>query len=436
MPASKRFPSPSLPIERARLANGLRVVLSPDRSSPAVFVAAYYDVGLRSEPEDRTGFAHLFEHLMFEGSVSLEKGMHDKLVTSNGGSLNGSTWSDFTNYYEMLPSNALELALFLEADRMRGLRLTEENLRNQCDVVKEEIRLKIHNQPYARFVSVSVSEALFDTFPNAHDGWGAFADLEAATLDDVTSFFDRFYAPGNCVLVVSGDFEPAEAMTLIERHFGEIPARKVPPLADFSEPLPKKERVVRFDDPLAPQPAVALGYRIPDPMKSLPDYLAMVMLSSILVDGDASRLYLRLTKRDRIASHLFGGVGAMQGGPFDVRDPAMLKLVVFYSGNPDARRITSAIDEEVARIAAGIDEEEVERFRNSFLADYLSAADSLEDRAMTMAVLEQQRGRAEMINEIPAALAGVRAADVARVAGEWLVPDRRAVVDLHPGGSR
>lgn len=436
MPSSKRFPSPSLPIERARLANGLRIVLSPDRSSPAVFVAAYYDVGLRSEPEDRTGFAHLFEHLMFEGSVSLEKGMHDKLVTSNGGSLNGSTWSDFTNYYEMLPSNALELALFLEADRMRGLRLTEENLRNQCDVVKEEIRLKIHNQPYARFISASVSEALFDSFPNAHDGWGAFADLEAATLDDVTNFFDRFYAPGNCVLVVSGDFEPAEAMTLIERHFGEIKARKVPSLPDFSEPLPKKERVVRFDDPLAPQPAVALGYRIPDPMKSLGDYLAMVMLSSILVDGDASRLYLRLTKRDRIASHLFGGVGAMQGGPFDVRDPAMLKLVVFYSGKPDARRITSAIDEEVARIAAGIDEEEVERFRNSFLADYLSAVDSLEDRAMTMAVLEQQRGRAEMINEIPAALAEVTAADVARVAGEWLAPDLRAVVDLHPGGAR
>lgn len=435
VPATK-IKTPSVPVERFTLSNGLRVVLSPDRSSPAVFVAAYYDVGLRSEPQDRTGFAHLFEHLMFEGSVSLPKGEHDRLVTANGGSLNGSTWSDFTNYYEMMPSNALELALFLEADRMRGLRLGEENLRNQCDVVKEEIRLKIHNQPYARFASVSVCEALFSTFPNAHDGWGAFADLEAATLEDAGSFFERFYAPGNCVLVIAGDIDTTEAETFVRRHFGGITARPVPALPDFAEPLPEKEIVIRFDDKLAPQPAVGLGYRVPDPMKQFTDYCAMVLLSSILLDGDASRLYLRLIKEGRLASHLFGGVGAMQGGPFDVRDPALLKLIVFYPGAPDARKITRAIDEEVTRVADDLTEEELGRFRNAFLADYLQAVDSLEDRAMSIAVFEQQRERAELINEIPAALATVTVGDVRRVAAEWLGPARRAVVDLHPGGAR
>src|SRR5438094_364099 len=244
----------TIPIERTRLANGLRVVFAPDRSSPAVFVAVYYDVGFRSEPKGRSGFAHLFEHLMFQGSATLEKGMHDSLVTGNGGILNGSTRNDFTNYFDMMQSNALEIALFLEADRMRAVRLTSENLQNQVDVVKEEILVNVKNQPYGGFPWLYLPMALFTTFPNAHDAYAEFDD-----------------------------------------------------------------------------------------------YCATVLLSSILIDGEASRLYQRLVKTHRLASHVSGDVGLV-AGTFEVRGPSMLHLAAWYPGTPDPDRILAAIDEEVSRV--------------------------------------------------------------------------------------
>jgi zinc protease len=424
----------ALPIERTSLANGLRVVFAPDRSSPAVFVSVYYDVGFRSEPEGRTGFAHLFEHLMFQGSATLEKGMHDALVTGNGGILNGSTRNDFTNYFEMLPSNALELALFLEADRMRAVRLTPENLQNQVDVVKEEILVNVKNQPYGGFPWLYLPMALFTTFPNAHDAYGDFADLDAATLEDAAAFFDRYYAPANAVLAVAGDVDPDEAAVMIERLFGDIEKRPAPPTVDASEPLPASERRVIHPDPHAPQPAVALAYRVPDPIEAFDDYVATVLLSSILVDGEAARLYQRLVKEDRIASHVSGNVGLV-AGTFEVRGPSMLHLASWYPGKPDADRILRAIDDEVARVAGGIDAEELDRFRSAYVADYLGSIDALSQRGMLVAAFEQQRSNAELINEIPAAVARVQPGDVERMASEWLRPNRRAVVDLHPGAN-
>ena len=432
MPKTK---TPALAIERTQLANGLRVVFAPDRASPAVFVAVYYDVGFRSEPEGRTGFAHLFEHLMFQGSATLEKGMHDALVTGNGGILNGSTRNDFTNYFEMMPSNALELALFLEADRMRAVRLTPENLRNQVDVVEEEILVNVKNQPYGGFPWLYLPMALFSTFPNAHDAYGDFADLEAATLEDAQAFFDRYYAPANAVLTVAGDVDPDEASVMIERLFGDIEKREAPPTVDASEALPTEERRVPHPDPHAPQPAVALAYRVPDPITDFGDYVATVLLTSILVDGEASRLYQRLVKNDRIASHISGDVGLV-AGTFEVRGPSMLHIASWYPGDANPDPILRAIDEEVAKVAAGVDDEELDRFRSAYTADYLGSIDALSNRGMLVAAFEQQRSRAEMINEIPAALATATADDVARVAGEWIRPDRRAVVDLHPGGRR
>jgi predicted Zn-dependent peptidase len=219
-----KIPSTRYPIERFTLDNGLRVVLAPDRSAPVIGVAVVYDVGIRSEPEGRTGFAHLFEHLMFQGSENLEKLAHFRHVQGSGGTFNGSTHLDYTDYYETLPANALERALFLEADRMRGPRLTEENLRNQVDVVKEEIRVNVLNRPYGGFPWLKLPPVMFDTFPNAHDGYGSFGDLESATVDDARAFFERYYAAGNAVLAVSGDFDVAEATSLVERHFGDARA--------------------------------------------------------------------------------------------------------------------------------------------------------------------------------------------------------------------
>ena len=423
----------AIPIERTRLDNGLRVVFAPDRSSQAVFVSVYYDVGFRSEPKGKTGFAHLFEHLMFQGSATLEKGMHDSLVTGNGGILNGSTRNDFTNYFEMMPSNALELALFLEADRMRAVRLTPENLQNQVDVVKEEILVNVKNQPYGGFPWLYLPMALFTTFPNAHDAYGDFADLDAATLDDAAEFFDRYYAPANAVLAIAGDVDPDQTATLIERHFGSIQARPAPPTVDASEAVPSEERRVVHPDPHAPQPAIAVAYRVPDPIAEFDDYAATVLLSSILIEGEASRLYQRLVKNDRIASHVSGDVGLV-AGTFEVRGPSMLHLAAWYPGTPDPDRILKAIDEEVASVADGIDAEELDRFRSSYTAEYLGSVDALSQRGMLVAAFEQQRAHAELINEIPSALARVTADDVSRLARAWIQPNRRAVLDVQPGG--
>src|SRR5947207_2868747 len=391
----KRPPAPSFPVQRFRLGNGLRVVLMPDPSAPTAAIAVVYDVGFRSEPEGMTGFAHLFEHLMFEGSVTLEKGQHDKLVTGNGGVMNGSTRSDYTNYFEQLPSNALELGLYLEADRMRGLRLTDENVRSQIAVVKEEIRVNVVNQPFGGFPWILLPPVMFETFANAHNGYGSFVDLEAATADQAVAFFDQYYAPGNATLVVAGDLEVDQTREMIERHFGPVPARAVPPLASFAEPVPTEERRAIHHDRLAPLAAVAVGYRVPDPINQWEDYVASAVLTDLLADGTASRLYQRLVKRDQLASHVGGLLGTF-GDPFDVRDPTMLQLLAYHPpGGVDP--LVGAIDEEVAAVGAGgATEEEVDRVVTTMTAQTIRRLDDSMNRALAAACLEQQRSRAEL----------------------------------------
>src|SRR6201990_1080688 len=216
----------SLPeLHRFTLANGLRVVLAPDRTAPVVGVSGHYDVGFRSEPEGRTGCAPLFEHLMFQGSESLEKLAHFRHVQSSGGVFNGSTHQDYTDYFEVLPAAALERALFLEADRLRAPTLSVENLRNQVDVVKEEIRLNVLNRPYGGFPWILLPPVLYDTFPNAHNGYGDFSELEQASVEDAASFFDTYYAPGNAQVTVAGYLDVDETLALVEKHFGDIPTR-------------------------------------------------------------------------------------------------------------------------------------------------------------------------------------------------------------------
>ena len=270
------LPSPSFDLHHVTLSNGLRVVLAPDRSAPVVGIAVLYDVGIRSEPEGRTGFAHLFEHLMFQGSANLEKLEHFRYVQSSGGMFNGSTHFDYTNYFEALPSNALERGLFLEADRMLSPRITEENLANQIAVVKEEIRVNVLNRPYGGFPWLELPPVLFDTFPNAHNGYGGFVDLESATIDDATDFFHRYYAPANAVLAVAGDMDVDQTVALIEKHFGGIPKRRRPVRPNFGEPPLASERRAVTTDAHAPIPAVAIGYRVPDPVAQLDDHLAGV----------------------------------------------------------------------------------------------------------------------------------------------------------------
>jgi zinc protease len=429
------LPSPSFDLHQVTLSNGLRVVLAPDRSAPVVGIAVLYDVGIRSEPEGRTGFAHLFEHLMFQGSANLEKLEHFRYVQSSGGMFNGSTHFDYTNYFEALPSNALERGLFLEADRMLSPRITEENLANQIAVVKEEIRVNVLNRPYGGFPWLELPPVLFDTFPNAHNGYGGFVDLESATVEDATDFFHRYYAPANAVLAVAGDLDVDETVELIEKHFGGIPKRRRPVRPDFGEPPLASERRAVTTDAHAPIPAVAIGYRVPDPVAQLDEHLAGVLLSEILTEGDASRLQRRLVHRDRVVTDVSAYLGEF-GDPFDERDPTAFTITAHYPNPESLERILAAVDEELARVAAdGLEPGELDRVRTRTVSVLFREMDAVLSRALEFAKFELIFGRAELISELPDRLTAVTGADV-QAAAAALSPERRAVVELIAGGAR
>ena len=252
-----------IPIQIATLANGLRVVVSPESTAPLVTVGVYYNIGFRLEPQGRSGFAHLFEHMMFQGSENAGKMVHIQLINASGGLLNGTTNYDVTNYFETVPSNALERVLWLEADRMRALKVDGENLLNQRDVVKEEVRVNVLNQPYGGFPWLDLPPVAFRNWANAHNFYGDFADLDAATLEDVRTFFKTYYSPSNAILVILGDVVPAEALALAEKYFGHIPAGKPAPKADASEPPQTEERFGEVPEKFGPLPAIAIGYTFP-----------------------------------------------------------------------------------------------------------------------------------------------------------------------------
>jgi predicted Zn-dependent peptidase len=405
------LPAPSFDLVHHALDNGLRVVLAPDRSAPVVGIAVLYDVGMRSEPEGRTGFAHLFEHLMFQGSANLEKLEHFRYVQSSGGTFNGSTHLDYTNYFEALPSNALERGLFLEADRMLSPRITEENLANQLDVVKNEIRVNVLNRPY-----------------------GGFEDLESATVADAKDFFNRYYAPANAVLAVAGDLAVDETLELVERHFGPITKRRKPRRPNFGEPPLDGERWARHDDTHAPMPAVAIGFRVGDPVRSLNTHLAMLLLAEVLSDGDASRLQRRLVQRDHLVTDVSAYLGEF-GDPFDERDPSAFTITAHYPDPRSLDAILAAVDEELDRVATdGLEPGELDRVRTRLVSVLMRELDSVLNRTLEFAKFELIYGRAELVAELPARLAAVSEAAIRKSAAA-LCPDRRAVLELVAGGA-
>ncbi|SHG37350.1 M16 family metallopeptidase [Streptoalloteichus hindustanus] len=419
-------------LHRFTLPNGLRVLLAPDRSAPVIAVSVHYDVGFRSEPEGRTGFAHLFEHLMFQGSESLEKLAHFRHVQGSGGSFNGSTHPDYTDYFQVLPSAALERALFLEADRMRAPRITEENLRNQVDVVKEEIRLNVLNRPYGGFPWILLPPVLYRTFANAHNGYGDFTDLEQATVEDCAAFFDTYYAPGNAVLTVAGDLDVAATTELVHRHFGDVPAREVPTRPSFAEPPPVGERRAEHVDPHAPLPALAVGYRLPDPVTELDAYLTHVVLAAVLSDGDSSRLQQRLVHRDALVTEVSAGCGLFS--PLDARDPDTFTVTAIFPPAVAPDRVLTALDEELERLAGdGPDADELARVTARWVAGLHREHDRLVSRTLAFGAMELLHGRAELIGELPRRIAAVTAADVA-AAAKAMRPDSRAVLTVVPQG--
>lgn len=427
-----RTPAADYPISRFTLANGLRVVLAPDTSSGVVGVAVHYDVGFRSEPAGRTGFAHLFEHLMFQGSESLPKLEHFRLVQSSGGIFNGSTHTDYTDYFEVLPAAALERGLFLEADRMRAPRITAENLANQVDVVSEEIRLNVLNRPYGGFPWIDLPPVMFDTFANAHNGYGDFVDLNAATLPDCADFFERYYTPANAVLTVCGDFHTAMATDLVHQHFGDVPHRPAPVRPSFAEPWPTSVRRAEQPDALAPAPAFAVGWRLPDPVADLPGYLAHVLLGQVLSDGESSRLQSSVVAQAGLATEIWAGPGLM-GGPLDARDPDVFVLGGLHAVDVPADRVIDAAVEQIAAVgSAGPSEPERLRAIARFTAGLYRENDSISARTRSLGSLELLHGRAELLSEIPQLLDQVTAEQIAAAAGT-LDPAAAAILTIVPG---
>ncbi|MFD1117822.1 M16 family metallopeptidase [Sphaerisporangium aureirubrum] len=430
---SVRVPGSGQRVERFVLANGLRVVLNPDRCAPVAGVAVVYDVGMRSEPEGRTGFAHLFEHMMFQGSANLDRAAHSRLVQGAGGTFNGSTHLDYTEYNDLVPSGALERVLYLEADRMRGPLLTEESLRNQIAVVKEEIRVNVLGKPYGGFPWLKLPPVMFGTFANAHDGYGSFADLEAAALPEATAFFGKYYAAGNAALSLSGDFDPDHAARLVERYFGDVPARPAPERPCFAEPPLTRERRAAYTDELAPLPAVAAAWRVPDPIADMPGYLPYIALATALTDGESSRLADRLALRERMVTNVGGYVGFMRE-PFETRDPTALVLQAHLPGGGDPDKVLAVVDEELDRLATdGLVPGELARVRARMVTRVLRECDPVVGRAVRLGVWELQRGHPGLLRELPGLLAEVTA-DGVRAAAAALRPHGRARIDVLPGG--
>jgi predicted Zn-dependent peptidase len=425
-----------VPIERLTLPNGMRVILSPDHSVPVVTVYVIYGVGARAEERGRTGFAHLFEHMMFQGSENAPKGTHFKLVESNGGSLNGSTHPDYTDYYEVLPANKLAVGLWLEADRMRALAINSENLDNQKEAVKQERRLSFDNQPYATAVVDRWPELAFSNWQNSHSLIGSFEDLNAATVEDVARFFRTYYAPNNAVLAICGDIVPEEARKVVEEYFSAIPPQTQPAAPNLAEPPRREPRSDVYRDPLARVPAVIVGY--PGPRRRSPDFNALVMADILLTGGDSSRFQQHLVKGKRSVIQYEANRGWPFAGPTDYKDPGLYAMYLLHNPSYTGAQIVEQAQEEIGEIQQErVDAEELERTRTYLRSARIRQLQSTHARAALLGRYELLDGNPEYLNTELADFLAVGPAEIQAVAQRWLAPAARVVLEIvpAPGGA-
>jgi zinc protease len=430
------------PVEYDTLSNGLRVVVSPDRTAPVVTVGVYYNIGFRLEPQGRSGFAHLFEHMMFQGSAHAGKMMHIKLINSSGGVLNGSTHYDVTNYYESVPSNALERVLWLEADRMRALKVDDENLRNQRDVVKEEVRVNVLNQPYGGFPWLDLPPVAFRNWSNAHNFYGDFADLDAANLADVQQFFRTYYAPSNAVLLIIGDVTTEEGIKLVCRHFDTIPAGPPRPAADVSEAPFEGERRGEVEEKFGTLPGIAIGYRAPD--RLTPDWYALAMLDHALHGGRAGRVHRRLVLERQIAVDTEGGINYPVGDLFDYDGPTLMTTRLLYKPELTAEFALGAYDEVLDDVRQhGIEADELEEVKVKFRSDYFSSLEGGHGGYIPryglmhyMACFTLFDGKPELVNTVLDGFLNVTQEQVRDAAQKYLDPARRALVIRRPAAAK
>ncbi len=421
-----------VPVEYYQLDNGLRVVLSHDVTAPIVTVAVYYNIGFRIEPRDRTGFAHLFEHMMFQGSENLGKLEFIKLVQSNGGVLNGSTRFDFTNYFEIVPAHTLQTMLWAEADRMRGLAITDVELKNQQEVVKNEVRVNVLNQPYGGFPWLDMPQYANENWYNAHNFYGELEDLDAATVEDVTAFFRRYYAPNNAALIVVGDFDDDRARTWIEDYFGDIPRAPDPEQPDIAEPRQEEPKRFRKTDDKATRPALAMSWHAPE--RNTPEYLALGLLTQILTEGRDSRLYRSIVQEHGYTGGVNGGINLL-GNQFNVNGPTLLTISLFHDEDTSADRIIEAVDSVVEDLRSNpVSEEELARARVKMRSSILSSVESLfgfgkADLLAAFALFDDDPGR---INELLTAFDRITPEMLMETAREYLRPTNRTILEVVP----
>jgi zinc protease len=421
-----------VPVEYYKLRNGLRVSLSPDHTAPTVAVAVYYRIGFRVEPRDRTGFAHLFEHMMFQGSQNLGKMEFIKLVQANGGILNGSTRFDFTNYFEAVPSNKLETMLWAEADRMRGLSITQENLKNQQGVVGNEVKVNVLNRPYGGFPWLDLPQYANTNWYNAHNFYGDLKDIEAATLPDVEKFFKTYYIPSNAALAVVGDFEPADARKWIEKYFAAIPGGEQPKLPDLAEPKQEKEIHATKPDAQAKRPAIAVAYHMPD--RNTPEYYAMGILNELLLQGDDSLLHEELVKKRGLTDDVSGGINLL-GNMYNYYGPMLWASALFYDNNVNADTIVSAMDTVIEPLRTKpVDQKTLDRAILKLRSSYYNSVGGnngigLADLLCSFALFDDNPAR---VNTLEAEFRKVTPALIQKTAQAYLRPGNRTVLVIQP----
>ena len=405
------------------LKNGLRVIYVEDHSAPVIALSITYNVGSRDERQGRTGFAHLFEHMMFKGSENVGSGEHFLLVFNNGGNMNGTTNEDRTNYFEILPANQLDLALFLESDRMKSLAITKENLDNQRNAVQEERRIGVDNEPYGKS-DERLQELVYDNFAYKHTTIGSMEDLNAATVEDVAAFFKMYYAPNNAVLVLVGDFKPDEALAKIRASFESIPRQPTPPKVDMTEPAQKEERRATVDDMLARAPRLDVAYKaVPG---NTADFYALQVLSNILQSGQSSRLYQTLVKDKDMVSNVNGSMAEMRGvGGF--------YTTATVRPNVKIDDVASVIYAEMDRLKKEpIADWELQKAKNTARRNFINSLQSSLARAVTLGQYAVYYNDPSLINTRLDKVAAVTKEDVQRVANKYLVDTNRTVVITMP----
>jgi predicted Zn-dependent peptidase len=434
--ASAQAPGARLqvPVEYYKLPNGLKVVLSRDTTSPTACVAVYYNIGFRNEPKDRTGFAHLFEHMMFQGSKNLGKMEFIRLVESNGGLLNGSTRFDFTNYFQVVPSHVLEPILWAEADRMRGLDIDIENLKNQQEVVKNEVKVNVLNQPYGSFPWIDLPMAANENWYNAHNFYGDLAHLDAATLDDVRAFFKTYYAPNNAALVVTGDFAPDQAKAWIEKYFSNVPSVKLPPPPDLKEPRQEKEKRTGRTDALANRPALGIAYHAPE--RFTPEWFAFGLLDEALAQGQDSLLYDDLVRKKGLTGSVDAGINWGLGNMFDYSGPMLWIARFFHDPSVQSDKLLAAIDETIEKVRkAGLDQAALDRARVKMRSDLYASLEQFAGfgRANLLASFALFDDDPSRINQLEDGFAKITPAVIQKTAEEYLRPGNRTVYVITPG---